>query len=236
MHAIILNSGKGSRLEELTENRPKGLVPLSAEETILSRQIDILTACGVERIFVTTGYLAQQFVDYCSALYPELDIEFVHNDLYDATNYIVSLDRLADKAFSDTVLLMHGDLVFTKDVLADISMQKGSCVVVDSDSSIPEKDFKARIKTDGTVKEIGIDVFGPDCVACQPLYKLALSDWRIWQKAIRAWCEVGKTNVYAEHALNTVLDTIQLIPFDVKARLCNEVDTKEDLKAVQLRI
>nr|WP_319473872.1 NTP transferase domain-containing protein [uncultured Sphaerochaeta sp.] len=233
MNVIILNSGKGSRLEELTENRPKGLVPLSSKETILSRQIDLLTKCKVERIFITTGYLSQQFVDYCSNMFPDLAIEFVYNNQYDTTNYIVSLDRLANEEFSDPVLLMHGDLVFSQDVLCDILKQEGSCVVVDGNAPIPQKDFKARINSDGMITEIGINVFGPDCLACQPLYKLTSSDWKEWQLAIRNWCEDGKTSVYAEDALNSILSSMQLVPFDAKGRLCREVDTKEDLSVIQ---
>jgi phosphoenolpyruvate phosphomutase len=233
MYAIILNSGKGSRLQELTTNKPKGLVDLTTESTILSRQIDILTSCGIEKLIITTGYLAEQFKQYISRYYSDLNIEFIHNDLYDTTNYIVSLNKLQNIDFSDSVLLIHGDLVFTQDVLAGILGQSGSCVVVDSTSPIPDKDFKARIGSDGHVKEIGVDVFGSDCVACQPLYKLELSDWQAWQKAIKNWCDAGKTTVYAEHALNSILGSMQLMAYDVKGRLCREVDTKEDLLTVQ---
>lgn len=233
MYAIILNSGKGSRLQELTTNKPKGLIDLTTESTILSRQIDILMLCGIEKFIITTGYLAEQFKQYCSEQYPDLDIEFIHNELYDTTNYIVSLNKLQSIDFSDSVLLMHGDLVFTQDVLADILDQSGSCVVVDSASPIPDKDFKARIGSDGRVNEIGVDVFGPDCVACQPLYKLELLDWQAWQKAIKNWCDAGKTSVYAEYALNTILGSVPMMAYDVTGRLCREVDTKEDLVVVQ---
>jgi phosphoenolpyruvate phosphomutase len=233
MNAIILNSGKGSRLQELTENKPKGLVELSEGTTILSRQIDSIISSGIKNIYITTGYLAYQFKQYCSEYYPDLNIVFIHNDLYDTTNYIVSLNYLRSITFSDSVVLMHGDLVFTKDVFSDIIIQKGSCVVVDSAVPIPEKDFKARIDSDLRVKEIGVDVFGSDCVACQPLYKLDASDWKAWQQAIEKWCDEGKTNVYAEHALNAILGSMQMKAYDVKGRLCREVDTKEDLLTVQ---
>ena len=233
MHAIILNSGKGSRLEELTENKPKGLVSVSEDSTILSRQIDMLRACDVDRIVITTGYLSEQFIAYCTQRYQDLHIKFVHNEHYDSTNYIVSLDALQTLEFDGAVLLMHGDLVFSQDVLCDILEQEGSCGVVDSNTPIPQKDFKARINSDGMIAEIGINVFGPDCLACQPLYKLTSSDWKKWQLAIRNWCEDGKTSVYAEDALNSILSSMQLVPFDVKGRLCREVDTKEDLSVVQ---
>ena len=42
MKAIILNSGMGTRLGDLTANNPKSLVKITPYETIFSRAIKIL--------------------------------------------------------------------------------------------------------------------------------------------------------------------------------------------------
>lgn len=229
MQAIILNSGKGSRLKELTTNNPKCLVSLDSGNTLLSRQIDRLLECGVRDIIITTGYLEGKIKQYLEDKYPSTAIRFVFNEEFDTTNYIVSLDKLGKMVFSTDVLLMHGDLLFSTEVLQSVMGASKSTVVVDSLAPIPEKDFKARIGTDGLVKEIGINVFGQDCLACQPLYKLLGSDWSAWQGAIRSFCLAGQTNVYAENALNSILGRIQLGTYDAKGSLCMEVDNQEDL-------
>ena len=43
MKLIILNSGLGSRLKNLTKNNPKSLVQLDENQTIFSRAISILS-------------------------------------------------------------------------------------------------------------------------------------------------------------------------------------------------
>ena len=47
MKALIFNSGLGSRMGELTNNNPKCLVKLYNGETILERQIRILSELGI---------------------------------------------------------------------------------------------------------------------------------------------------------------------------------------------
>lgn len=233
MQAIILNSGKGSRLKELTANSPKGLVALDEGTTLLSRQIDLLLGCGIDKIIITTGYLEEQFKVYLGKRYPELPIQFVYNELYETTNYIVSLDRLHDVTFDDSILLMHGDLVFSQEVLEAVIGYGSSTVIIDTAAPIPEKDFKARLDSDGLVREIGINVFGKGCFACQPLYRLSRKDWKSWQQAIQSFCKAGETGVYAENALNSLLEHLALKPYDVQGGLCMEVDNKEDLLRAQ---
>ena len=230
MYGIILNSGIGSRLGDLTENRPKGLVEVKQGVSLLSRQIDFLLACEVTKIIITTGYLEDQIQLYVERKFPSVDITLVSNELYRSTNYIVSLDQLSHIPFDARVILMHGDLVFSQDILREIKDLEGSRVIVDSLAPIPQKDFKARLNEDGSVCEIGVNVFGKDCVACQPLYKMEPEFWRAWQQRIREFCLAGDTKVYAENALNTMLEEHLLLPFDVAGRLCMEIDTLDDLE------
>ena len=57
MIAIILNSGMGTRLKELTKNNPKSLVKITENETIFSRAIKILSKFDIDKFIITTGYL-----------------------------------------------------------------------------------------------------------------------------------------------------------------------------------
>ena len=67
MKALILNSGKGSRMGELTSEHPKCMTEISASETILSRQLAQLWAYGIQEVIITTGLLS--WLAYTSALY-----------------------------------------------------------------------------------------------------------------------------------------------------------------------
>lgn len=63
MKAIIFNSGLGSRMARLTENNPKCMVKLYNGETILERQIRILSDCGIKDFIITTGPFKEQLYE-----------------------------------------------------------------------------------------------------------------------------------------------------------------------------
>lgn len=227
MKAIILNSGVGSRLKEYTVNNPKSMVQISKYETIFSKAIDLLKEHDINEFIITTGYLNDVLEDYILKNFADLKFTFVHNPEYASTNYIKSIDYIDD--FDDDTLLLHGDLVFDREVLEMIISSKESCVVVDSSIDIPEKDFKAKVLGDN-VKKISVKYFGEDALSCQPLYKLTARDWNIWKNKIHEYCEEKNINVYAEEALNELLnDKITLKKVDVKGYYCSEIDTVEDL-------
>ncbi len=230
MKCIILNSGMGTRLEELTENNPKSLVKLHNNETILSRAISIISNFEIDEFIITTGYLDDVLRNYIDVNFPDFNFTYVHNPFYNKTNYIKSIDLIPD--IDDDIILLHGDLVFNQKTAEKVINSNTSCVVIDSTINIPKDDFKAKIEED-IVKYISVDYFENDAVACQPFYKLKNKDWKTWKNKIRDFCENGKTNVYAENALNELTNDINIYALDLEGLLCMEVDNKNDLKKVK---
>ena len=55
MKALILNSGLGSRMGKYTQASPKCMVPLLGEETIVARQLQMLSEAGITEVVMTTG-------------------------------------------------------------------------------------------------------------------------------------------------------------------------------------
>jgi phosphoenolpyruvate phosphomutase len=125
---------------------------------------------------------------------------------------------------------MHGDLVFEESVLRDILSSKKSCMKVSSTLPLPEKDFKAVV-FNGTVKKVGVEFF-ENAMEAQALYKLNSNKWNIWLDAIIEYCENGKRKCYAEVAFNEISDKCTVFAYDVKDRLCTEIDTPEDWEKV----
>ncbi len=236
MKALILNSGLGSRMGDLTSSHPKCMTEIAPGETILSRQLAMLAEAGITEVIMTTGAFADVLVSYCSSLSLPLHITFVQNPRYAETNYIYSI-YCARAYLRDTdILLMHGDLVFAHTVLDDVLASETSCMTVSSVCELPEKDFKAVIAK-GWVQKVGVSFFA-DAMAAQPLYKLLRADWDKWLSGIIAYCESGveaKRKCYAEDALNEIADK-QIAALDVRERLCAEIDNPEDLAAVSARL
>lgn len=233
MKALILNSGLGSRMGELTAEQPKCMTHVSNTETIISRQLRQINEIGIKEVIITTGYYNQVLMDYCQSLELPLQISYVNNSEYQDTNYIYSI-YCAKEHLNDDILLMHGDLIFENEVIDKMLNNEGSCVIVSSTQKIPEKDFKAVVK-DGCVQKIGVEFF-ENVYASQPLYFFKKEDWEIWLKKICEYCENGNTKCYAEKALNDILSICKIFPVDVKELLCNEIDNPEDLDLVIERL
>ncbi len=233
MKALILNSGLGHRMGVLTSEHPKCMTVISATETILSRQLKLLADSGIKEVVMTTGYFDEILVKYCNSLRLPLHYTFVKNPLYAETNYIYSI-YCAKEYLNDDIILMHGDLVFDATVLDEIIAHEKSCMKVSSTIPLPEKDFKAVIK-DGRIEKIGIEFFD-FAMEAQALYKLNKADWLIWLEEIEKFCDEGNRKVYAENAFNQVFNKCLIEPYDVKDRLCTEIDTPEDLEKVKARL
>lgn len=231
MKVIILNSGMGTRLKELTEKNPKSLVKINENDTIFSRAIKILSKFEINEFIITTGHYNHVLIDYCTEKFSNIDFKFVHNPIYDKTNYIKSLD-LIDDDIDDDVILLHGDLVFSEEVAKKIINSNETCVVIDSTLPIPQDDFKAKVKNNQIIY-IGVDYFDSDAVTCQPFYKLKNKEWKAWKNKIREFCNNNQTDVYAENALNQLTSEINIKPLDLKGLMCMEIDTKDDLKKVK---
>lgn len=227
MKCIILNSGMGTRLGNLTKNNPKSLVKLSENKTIFSNAIKILSKFKIEEYIITTGYLDNILKEYVKINFPKLNFTFIHNPFYDKTNYIKSIDLIPE--LNKDIILLHGDLIFSESTANKIINSENTGVIIDSTIPLPKNDFKAKI-VNNEVKYISTKYFESDAVACQPFYKITLEDWILWKDKINKYCQNNQTNVYAENALNELTDRIHITPIDIKGDLCMEIDTPQDLQ------
>ena len=233
MRALILNSGMGKRMGDITRSHPKCMTSLTQADTILSRQLRLLSMSGVQEAVITTGLFAPALEEYVLSLGLHLKYTFVHNPRYESTNYIYSI-YLAREYLDDDIVLMHGDLVFAPAVLDGVLEAEGSVMAVSSTLELPDKDFKAVLRDDRIVK-VGVSFFD-GAVAAQPLYKLEKAQWQKWLDEISRFCQDGQVSCYAENALNELNGAVDLAPYDVRDQLCNEVDTPGDLAVVRERV
>lgn len=234
MKALILNSGIGKRMGELTSESPKCMTVIEGNETILSRQLRMLADSGIRDFVITTGIFQEKLQAYVKELNLPIQVVFVHNPRYAESNYIYSIYCAKKYLEDDDILLLHGDLVFEGQVLDMALESQQSVMAVSSTCPIPDKDFKAVI-CNGRISKIGIEFF-ENVAAAQPLYKLNREDWRIWLDKISEYCENGIIGCYAENAFNDVAESCKILPLDIEGRLCNEIDTAEDLHRVRERV
>lgn len=233
MKALILNSGLGSRMGVYTKEHPKCMTDLSDKESILSNQLRLLSKLGIDDVVMTTGYYDEVLVEYCASLDLPIKFTFVKNPIYAQTNYIYSIYCARKQLRDQDVVMMHGDLVFTYDVLKRVLNSAKSCMAVSSTLPLPEKDFKAVLVGD-KIEKVGIEFF-ESAITAQPLYKIYKQDWNIWLTRIEDFCENNNRKCYAENAFNEVSSFCNIYAVDIKDLLCGEIDTPEDLAVMVKR-
>ena len=233
MKALIFNSGIGKRMGDLTKNSPKSMVKLLNGETVFERQIRVLKECGIKEFVITTGPFEEQLIEVSKKKeFSDLVFHFVHNDVYDKTNYIYSF-YLARHLLNDDVLMLHGDLVFNKNlVIALLNNPHSSVGLINKSIPLPKKDFKGRI-INNKLREVGINIFDEDCFTFQPLYKLSKNDLKKWIDNIVVFIEEKHIDqVYAENAFNEISDTLNIVPMSYEGYYINEIDNVEDYNKV----
>ena len=108
--AVLLVAGRGTRLGDITKERPKCLVEV-AGLSILERALDALAESGVEHIVLVVGFHAEQVVAAVGHEYRGMRVTYVDNTRYAETNTSYSL-WLAREHLDRPLFLIEGDIVF----------------------------------------------------------------------------------------------------------------------------
>ncbi len=103
MKAIILAAGRGSRMKNLTADRPKCLVEVNGK-TLLEWQLQALRSAGIREIGMVTGYKRELLS--ISGL-----IEF-HNVRWAETNMVTSLECAKDWLQGETCIVSYSDIFY----------------------------------------------------------------------------------------------------------------------------
>ncbi|MFH1641369.1 MAG: phosphocholine cytidylyltransferase family protein [Nanoarchaeota archaeon] len=228
MKAIILNSGIGKRMAPFTNDNPKCLAKLNGH-TILEHELENLIHYNIKDIIITTGPFVEKIKQLIENKFPQLNMIYVPNEKYDFTNYIYSI-WLAKNFIDEDIVLLHGDMVFEKELLGRLlDNPNKTCVLVNNKKELPQKDFKGRIERE-LVKEIGVDVFGENAFFLLPVYKFSKEDFHSWLNEIGKFVEEGNINVYAENAFNQMENQFKLHPIYFGDEFCMEIDDFDDLE------
>ncbi len=111
MKAIILTAGYGRRMRPLTNNTHKTLLKVDGRE-ILFRIVDGLIENNVRDLVIVTGHKAKELQDALLQEYPNLNFQFIHNEIYETTNNIYSMALAFEHMKIDQdILLIESDLV-----------------------------------------------------------------------------------------------------------------------------
>ncbi len=124
MKAIIIAAGPGSRLNPLTNDKPKCMLELKGK-TLLQHQIDALRGAGIDRIVLIKGY-KKEMINFP-------DLVYYDNDNYQNNNILHSL-FYAEEEMNDEFIAAYSDIFYTKDIVKRLLDSKEDIsIVVDID-------------------------------------------------------------------------------------------------------
>jgi choline kinase len=170
MRGVILAAGRGARLNGGRADLPKCLVTVGGE-TMLSRNIRLLRAVGIDEVVVVVGCAADTVRRTCT------DVTFVENASFAQTNSMYSL-WLSRALLADGFVVMNCDVLVHPQLLADlISARHEDALLLayrDDETSYGEEEMKVRVRRGRVIamskamdpeqadgENLGIAKFGP---------------------------------------------------------------------------
>ena len=149
MRAVILAAGRGTRMPEITKDKPKCLIEI-AGKTILERQIDILSKNFVEKIYVVIGYRAEEIKNKIRNVE---NVEIIENKDYATTDNIYSLHLTNDKIKNEEFILLNGDAVFEENIIKMLVSKQGFDIAPVDSEHYDLEELKVR-EENGIIVEI----------------------------------------------------------------------------------
>lgn len=156
MKGIILAAGRGSRMKEMTDDRPKCLVHLEGK-SLLDWQVESLKQAGVSTIGIVTGYKRELLVGRGL-------VEF-HNPRWAETNMVSSLVCAEQWLNAEPCIISYSDIVYSASAVSSLVECSADLAVTYDPNWLslwterfddPLSDAETfRLSGSGTVTEIG---------------------------------------------------------------------------------
>lgn len=120
MRLIILAAGRGSRMGDLTADRPKGLLEVGGQ-ALVNRILMSASEVGITDATIVAGYL--------SKCYENMSTRMVINEKWQSTNMVFSLLQAASDLEASDCLISYSDIFYEANDLDRLSKTEGDFIV-----------------------------------------------------------------------------------------------------------
>ena len=237
MKAIILAAGRGSRMKDMTDDRPKCLVEVRGK-TLLDWQISAITAAGITDIAIVTGYKRELLQN------PGL-VEF-HNTRWAETQMVSSLACAEEWLKDGPCLVSYSDIFYESTAVRSLMSCSADLAVTFDPNWLKlwEKRFgdplldaeTFRINAEGHLSEIGNKPKSTDEVQGQymGLLRITPSGWAEIEKIRSSLGSLIADKLHMTGTLQKVIEdgSIPILPVPYN-QAWGEIDSVEDLRAYE---
>ncbi len=234
MKSLIIAAGRGNRLNDLTDNKPKALIP-AAGLTLIERVILTTKQAGINEFAIVIGYLGEKIkAALGNGEKLGVKIDYIENQEWQKSNGISVLT--AKKLINENFMLSMSDHIFDPRILKgllDNDIKSSVVLAIDRKEPLPG-DTKV-LERDGKIIEIGKNIEKANCVdtglfLCSPKIFSYLKEATNEEKTELS---DGITKA-ANNRDASIFDITQIDSYSSKMRKeikpwWIDVDTKEDL-------
>ncbi|MBD1137515.1 NTP transferase domain-containing protein [Pelagibacterales bacterium SAG-MED43] len=136
---IILAAGRGSRMGNLTKNKPKSFVRIDKKKKLIDNVIEKFENSVLEKITIITGYKSDQFKNFKKA-------DKIRNKKWKTTNIFGSLIH-ADRILSKYVcIISYADIFYEQEAIEILKNSKTKRGIVVLSYKYWKKYWKKRFK------------------------------------------------------------------------------------------
>lgn len=236
--AILLAAGRGSRMLDLTHEKPKCMIEL-AGKTLLDWQIEALQRAEIQEIFLVTGYL--------SNLLTKTKYRCFHNRGWRKSNMVESLHCARSVLSQKETIVSYGDIVYNSRIITQL-LQSSSDIAIPYDLlwrnlwqerfSDPLSEAETfRIKN-GKIREIGKKPSNMEEIEGQymGLFKLTTKGWKTFSEQLAFLGAQKRKKMDMTTLLQSLIDAeVPLEGVPISGKWC-EVDHPADLEFYEQRI
>jgi bifunctional UDP-N-acetylglucosamine pyrophosphorylase/glucosamine-1-phosphate N-acetyltransferase len=116
MQAVILAAGRGTRMQQLTRDIPKPMLPIGGRP-LLAHKIEMLPSF-IDHVIIVIGHLGHLVIDHFGSSYDSRSITYVYQHALDGTGKAI---HCAEDVLGDTFLVLMGDDLYSTDDLISLA-------------------------------------------------------------------------------------------------------------------
>lgn len=225
-NAIILAAGRGSRMRELTDDRPKCMMEIN-DKTVIQKTIEVLKYKNINDIIVVTGYKSRILRKHLRSI--DKHIKVIKNRHWKKTNSIASM-KLASKYLVNSIVIDSDIYINNVDIIKTDVEHSGYTALKD------EKPEEWQLENDRQGQFIESVRFKGTYANALPIIDISYwteEDAKKIKMFINEELRKDKNKFWDEIPLVDYIDKFNLKRYDIEKNDAMEFDTPEELEKVR---